>query len=69
MDDIFFENIGLSCAAKAKNPVKQVHFISGVSFVVIHESHVQRLALDKNETWLEQISTEDGILLRILRND
>jgi hypothetical protein len=69
MDDISIKNIGLSCAAKAKNPVKQVHFISGVPFIVIHESHVQRLAIDKNETWFEQISTEDGILLRIRRND
>lgn len=69
MDDISFENIGLPCAAKAKNPpVKQAHFISGVPFIVIDDSHVQRLAIKENDTWFEQISIEDGILLKIRRN-
>jgi hypothetical protein len=68
MDDISFENIGLSCAAKAKNPVKQVHFVSGVPFICIDESHIQRLAVKENDTWFEQVSIEDGILLKIRRN-
>ena len=68
MDDIC-ENIGLSCAAEAKNPpIKQVHFVSGVPFIVIDESHVQRLAIKENHAWFEQVSIEDGILLRIRRS-
>jgi hypothetical protein len=67
--DISFENIGLSCAAKSKNPLKQVHFISGIPFVVIHDYHAQRLSIsDKNDTWVEQISVEEGILMKIRRN-
>ncbi|MFY9871684.1 MAG: hypothetical protein WAK17_18375 [Candidatus Nitrosopolaris sp.] len=69
MNDISFENIGLSCTAKAKNPLKHAHRLSDVTFVVIDESHVQRLSIDKNDTWFEQISTEDGILLKIRRNE
>lgn len=69
MDDISFENIGLSCTAKVKNPIKQVHRISGVTFVVIDESHAHRLKIsDKNGVWVEQISVEDGILLKVRRN-
>jgi hypothetical protein len=68
MDDMSFENIGLSCAAKAKNPLKQAYRISGITFVVIAEPHVQRLAIKENDTWFEQISVEDGILMKVHRN-
>jgi hypothetical protein len=68
LEDISFENIGLSRAAKAKNPLKQAHCISGVTLLVIDESHVQRLAIKENGTWFEQISFENGILLKIRGN-
>ena len=67
MDDISFENIGLCYTAKAKHPLKQAHRISGVSFVVLDESHVQGLLIG-DDTWFEEISVEDGILLKIRRN-
>ena len=68
MKDVVFENTGLSCATKEKNPVKQLYRISGVPFLVIDESHVRRLSIgDKNDTWFEQIPVEDGILLKIRR--
>jgi hypothetical protein len=70
MKDISFENIGLSCAAKSKNPLKQIHLVSGVPFVVIDECHAERLGIsDENDTWVEQIPVEDGILLKVRRND
>ena len=36
--------------------------------VVIDEMHVQQLSIDDENTWFEQIQTEDGILLKIQRN-
>ena len=69
MDGTSFENICLSCGAKAKHPIKQVHVISGIPFVVIDDYHAQRLSIsDKSDTWIEQISVEDGILMKIRRN-
>jgi hypothetical protein len=70
MKDISFENIGLSCAAKSKNPLKQIHLVSGVPFVVIDKRHAQRLGICyQNDTWVEQIPVEDGILMKVRRND
>ena len=69
MKDISFENIGLSCGAEANNPSKQIHFISGVAFVVIAKPHAQRLGIsDETETWVEQLPIEGGILLRVRKN-
>ena len=36
--------------------------------VVIDEMLVQQLSIDDENTWFEQIQTEDGILLKIKRN-
>jgi hypothetical protein len=47
-----------------KNPLKKAHCISNRVFVVIDEALVKRLQINENDTWFEQIQTEDGILLR-----
>jgi hypothetical protein len=69
MGNTSFENKGLTIADKTKNPLKKAHRLSDKTFVVIDESLVQRLAIDENNTWFEQQSTEGGILLKIIRND
>ena len=53
-----------STTADPKNPLKKVHCVSNKMFVVIDEAIVRRLAINENDTWFEQIQTEDGILLR-----
>jgi hypothetical protein len=55
---------------KAQNPIiKKLHRISDKTFVVIDETLVKRLALDKvDDAWFEQELTSSGILLKICRN-
>jgi hypothetical protein len=50
---------------KTKNPIKKAHCISNKTFVVIDDRLVERLKIDKENTWFEQEQIEDGILLRI----
>ena len=47
-----------------KNPIKKVHSISNVMFVVIDEDIAKHLNISEYDSWLEQIQTQDGILLR-----
>ena len=50
---------------KTKNPIKKAHCISNKTFVVIDNRLVERLNIDKENTWFEQEQIENGILLRI----
>jgi hypothetical protein len=50
---------------KTKNPIKKAHCISNKTFVVIDDRLVERLKIDKENTWFEEEQIEDGILLRI----
>jgi hypothetical protein len=62
LDDVPFET-------KAKHPLKQVYLIAGIPIVVIAKTHALRLGIsDENVTWMEQISIEGGILLKVRRN-
>jgi hypothetical protein len=59
-----------SVDAKCKNPpLKKPHRISNTTFVVIDETLVKRLRIKEDNTWLEQVQTEndDGILMKIRR--
>jgi hypothetical protein len=48
------------------NPVKKIFRISDKSLVIIHERIVRRLGIaDDDNTWVEQIVTDEGILLKI----
>jgi hypothetical protein len=48
----------------ANNPKKKAHCIGDKTIVVIDESLVQRLSIN-DDTWFEQELTQDGILLKI----
>ena len=48
----------------ANNPKKKAYCIADKTIVVIDESLVNRLSINDN-TWFEQEVTEEGILLRI----
>jgi hypothetical protein len=50
-----------------KNPLKKAHCISDKIFVVIDDSLVKQLEIDKDDIWFEQEIIHDGILLRICR--
>jgi len=45
-------------------PKKKAHRIADTTFVVIDEFLVKHLSIN-DDTWFEQESTEEGILLRI----
>jgi hypothetical protein len=63
-DNTFKEN--KDCGKKI---IKRAHRISDKTFVVIDETLVRRLALDKvDDAWFEQELTGDGILLKIRQN-
>jgi hypothetical protein len=51
--------------ADHKNPVKKVHCVANKLFVVIDENIAKDLQLNENDTWFEQVQTENGILLKI----
>ncbi len=64
------KNNKASIYAKSKNPpLKRPHCISNTTFVVIDETLVKRLRIKEDNTWLEQVQTEngDGILMKIRR--
>jgi hypothetical protein len=57
---------------KAQNIViiKKIHNISNKTLVIIDESIINRIGIDdKENTWVEEIVTEDGILLKISSNN
>jgi len=45
-------------------PIKAVHQISNKTIIILDDKIVKNLNIDGN-TWLQQIETEDGILMRI----
>jgi hypothetical protein len=64
------KNNKASVDTKSKNPpLKRPHCISNTTFVVIDETLVKRLRIKEENTWLEQVQTEndDGILMKIRR--
>jgi hypothetical protein len=66
MDDSSNSNNKASYAATVnyKNPLKKVHCVANKLFVVIDDSIAKHLEINDNDTWFEQIKTDDGILLR-----
>jgi hypothetical protein len=66
MDDSSNSNNKASYAVTVnyKNPLKKVHCVANKLFVVIDDSIAKHLQISGNDTWFEQIQTEDGILLR-----
>jgi hypothetical protein len=57
-------NKACSTTTEPKNPIKKVHCVSNKMFVVIDENIAKHLQINENDTWFEQVQTEDGILLR-----
>jgi hypothetical protein len=55
--------------ADFKNPIKKVHCVANKLFIVIDEEVAKHLNIREYDSWLEQIKTEDGILLRKYHND
>ena len=52
-----------------KKIIKRAHRISDKTFIVIDDTLVKRLSLDKvDDAWFEQELTGDGILLKICQN-
>lgn len=51
-------------AASHTNPSKKVHCIANKRFVVIDDDIAKHLGISESDSWLEQIKTDDGILLR-----
>jgi hypothetical protein len=47
-----------------KNPIKKVHCVANKLFIVIDQTIAKSLDITENDSWFEQIRTEDGILLR-----
>ena len=68
MGDSSKSNIKASTAkttiAECKNPIKKVHCVSNKLFIVIDEDIAKHLGIIEYDSWLEQIQTEDGVLLR-----
>jgi hypothetical protein len=71
MDDSSNSNNKASYAATAnyKNPLKKVHCVENKLFAVIDDSIAKYLEINENDTWFEQIKTDDGILLRKYSRD
>jgi len=49
--------------------IKKLHRISNKTLVIIDEAIINRIEIDKENTWVEEIVTEDGILLKICSNN
>jgi hypothetical protein len=50
--------------------IKKLHRISDKTLVIIDESVINRIGIDdKENTWVEEVVTEDGILLKICRDN
>lgn len=54
--------------SSSTNPIKQIYKIGEKTIIVIHESLVKDFKLNEPETWLEQISTKEGILLKPVKD-
>ena len=71
MDDSSSSNDKASYAVTVnyKNPLKKVHCVANKVFVVLDDSITKHLEINENDTWFEQIKTDDGILLRKYSRD
>jgi hypothetical protein len=58
-------NSGKDIHFSAINPIKKAIRISDKTLIFLDESIVKRLGIDEDNTWFEEIITENGILLRI----
>jgi len=57
---------------KAQNLIiiKKLHRISNKTLVIIDDVIINRIGIDdKENTWVEEVVTEDGILLKICNNN
>ena len=55
---------------KAQNLIiKKLHRISNKTLVIIDETIINRIGIDKENTWVEEVVTEHGILLKICNNN
>lgn len=52
---------------KRQHKLHKLHRISNRTLVIIEEELVQALKLDEDESWVEEIPTNEGILLRLQR--
>lgn len=68
MDNTYFKNKDVTVAGKIGPCLKKAHRIPNKTLVVIDESLVEQLSIDDENTWFEQIQTDEGILLRIQKN-
>jgi hypothetical protein len=64
-----FNNKGVTVADTIKRRLKKAHRISNKTLVVIDEALVKQLSIDGKNTWVEQVPTEEGILLKIQRRN
>ena len=68
-DNTSYQNKDVTVSDRQKNPLKKAYRLENKTFVVIDENLVKQLAIDENNTWFEQLSTEDGILLKVRRKE
>jgi hypothetical protein len=56
---------------KAQNKIiiKKLHRISNKTLVIIDESIINHVGVDKENTWVEEVVTDDAILLKICSNN
>jgi hypothetical protein len=52
-----------------KKVIKKAHRISDKTLVIIDEAIINRLGIDKENTWVEEVVTDHGILLKICNNN
>jgi hypothetical protein len=52
-----------------KKIIKKAHRISDKTLVIIDEVIINCIGIDKENTWVEEVVTEDGILLKICNNN
>jgi hypothetical protein len=65
LNDIANWNKGFT-KSKDHNPIKKkLHLISNKTVLIIDESIINYLGIDKESTWVEEKVTDDGILLKI----
>jgi hypothetical protein len=64
-----FNNKDVTVADTIKSRLKKAHRISGKTLVVIDEALVKELSIDEENTWFEQVPTEEGILLKIQKRN
>ena len=69
MNNRAFNNKDVTVADTIKRRLKKAHRISNKTLVVIEETLVQQLSIEEENTWFEQLPTDEGILLKIQRRN